>query len=70
MDYQKSGYLSRADFTSFVHSIANRIPLEKLRELTEFLDSGDSGKISILSFSKLVLDCFNSNIGGGVYSFF
>lgn len=69
MDYQKTGYLSRGDFTSFVHSLAPTISLEKLRFLCQFLDSSDSGKVSVMEFAKLVMEIFNNNIGGGVYSF-
>lgn len=69
MDFQKSGYLSRADFTSFIHSLAPTIQLEKVRYLCQFLDSSDNGKISVMEFAKLIMEIFNNNIGGGAYSF-
>ena len=59
MDINKTGYLSRAEFTLVIQNIAKDIKLEDLRVVTQFLDDKNTGKISIYEFLRIVLEILN-----------
>lgn len=69
MDINKTGYLSRAEFTYVISNIAKEVKLEDLRVVMQFLDDKSTGKISVFEFLRIVLEILNQQIGGGVYAF-
>jgi Ca2+-binding EF-hand superfamily protein len=69
LDVNKTGFISRADFSQAIRGLCETITLDQARLLLTFFDERSTGKISVAELVALLQDLLNQQIGGGVYAF-
>jgi Ca2+-binding EF-hand superfamily protein len=59
VDINKTGFLSRQEFVSILHNLAESISLESFRIVCTFFDDRNTGKISVFEFIRVVQEILN-----------
>ena len=69
IDANKTGFVSRAEFSQIIRGLCETITLDQTRLMLTFFDERSTGKISVAELVAILQDLINQQIGGGVYAF-
>lgn len=69
LDVQRTGFISRSEFSQIMRGLCESITLDQVRLLLNFFDERNTGKIVVAELVALLQDVINQQVGGGIYAF-